>query len=170
MILVYIYIRGYIYALSSKVKKDNCWLEQNPEKSTVRYIWATRYNKFHIPICYFLHFLFRHCLIVNQTYFQVSNLGPPHGVCEDKQLEYFSYYGQPECYMECLENYIVGACGCKPTFLPGMGNIKIIIKWTVFNEWLKIVKNTKMKSLEKNLKWELWNFSWIRHVRWRCLK
>ena len=32
-------------ALSSKVKKDNCWLEQNPENWLFRYFWDTRYNK-----------------------------------------------------------------------------------------------------------------------------
>ena len=30
-------------ALSSKVKEDNCWSEQSPEKSTIRVFFAARY-------------------------------------------------------------------------------------------------------------------------------
>ena len=52
--------------LSSKVKKDNCWSDQSPEKLTVlfRFNWATRYItiislrcnlSFKLPLSHYFH-------------------------------------------------------------------------------------------------------------------
>ncbi|XP_054755590.2 acid-sensing ion channel 2-like [Lytechinus pictus] len=50
---------------------------------------------------------------------EINNLAHPHGECEDKELVNYDYYALPECYNECMSDYIVSRCGCKPAALPG---------------------------------------------------
>ncbi len=53
--------------------------------------------------------------------FQFQNTKLPYGTCVSSPLNYYTTYSLMNCQNECLVNYIISACNCRPIYLPGPG-------------------------------------------------
>jgi len=50
------------------------------------------------------------------------------GQCDDNvNLKYFKSYAQESCIAECVTNFVVNRCDCKPEYLPGTAEVCILI-------------------------------------------
>jgi len=45
------------------------------------------------------------------------------GQCDDVTLKYFNSYSQESCIAECVTDFIVKECGCKPQYMPGPAEV-----------------------------------------------
>ncbi|XP_070552778.1 acid-sensing ion channel 1C-like [Ptychodera flava] len=53
----------------------------------------------------------------------ITNLPPPHGVCRDKELTYYSRYSKNACRLECFTEFILRTCGCRLAYMPGNATV-----------------------------------------------
>ncbi|XP_065884074.1 acid-sensing ion channel 1A-like [Dysidea avara] len=56
------------------------------------------------------------------------------GQCEDNiNLKYFKTYGQESCLAECVTNFVVNMCNCKPEYLPGPAKVCMLSDFCQYN-------------------------------------
>ncbi|XP_041462486.1 acid-sensing ion channel 1-like [Lytechinus variegatus] len=63
---------------------------------------------------------------------EALNQEPPYGLCHDKQLKYFDRYGYAECYLECMGNFSVNACGCSGCGVFNVSDAQECTLWETF--------------------------------------
>ncbi|XP_070552785.1 acid-sensing ion channel 1C-like [Ptychodera flava] len=59
----------------------------------------------------------------------ITNLPPPHGICQDKPLLYHSKYTRNSCRIECMTEFVVQICGCRLFYMPGNATVCNIEQW-----------------------------------------
>jgi len=78
------------------------------------------------------------------------------GQCENNiNLKYFNSYKQESCFAECVTDFIVRRCNCKPEYLPGPARICILANQCQYN----VLRSFDMKRCRCPLECEYTRYS-----------